>query len=379
MNFHVITPKTSTSWKWFQADKVVNELYIQDHLHIGTKLKSRLLKPSIILPLGVGFVISSGHLVELIEKTSKDQHKLSISDINPKDKMNYKAVRKMCHTKVTALLRSQILNSEGTATYLDMMREVVEAYVSPDLEPLERVKKIWEWVFFLRMWRSWVSQQDGYLLNNNFITSNVYYCIEINAHSLIQVIIKFRNSKEPSLFLPWLLSSQPCETTFRRLRSTTVSHCGVVSFSTMDLQNHFRRINLLASTYLKLEEEFIFSRHHKAAQTSDALPHIPGSLPENAEIETAVMSSLRRAIERATHFGLIKKVPATFLPKPDLRFLSSTKGDSNQSEVDFEDHAASLNDDDSYTDNHEEIDDNSEDSSIIERELNLEDDLNDLM
>lgn len=154
MNFRVITPLPTKSWKWYQADHLVKYLHIQDHIHIGTKLKSRLLKPSVILPLGKKCVVSSGHLIELIQTTSKDQHEICLTDINPSDKMNFRAVQKMCDKKVPTSLRSKIQNSEGTATYLEMIREVMDAYILPELKPLERIEMIWEWIFFLRLWRA---------------------------------------------------------------------------------------------------------------------------------------------------------------------------------------------------------------------------------
>lgn len=156
MNFRVITLLPTKSWKWFQADQLVKDLHIQDHIHIGTKLKTRLLKPTVILPLRKKCVVSSGHLVELIQTTSKDQHELCLTDINPQDKMNFRSVQKISDKKVPALIRSKVQNSEGTATYLEMIREVMESYISPELKLLERIEMIWEWMFFLRFWKTWI-------------------------------------------------------------------------------------------------------------------------------------------------------------------------------------------------------------------------------
>lgn len=42
-----------TLWSWFQMDsKFKNECFVQDTVHILTKISTRLLKPSIVLPLG---------------------------------------------------------------------------------------------------------------------------------------------------------------------------------------------------------------------------------------------------------------------------------------------------------------------------------------
>ena len=197
--------------------------------------------------------------MELVNTVSKDQHELSEIHINPKDKMNYRALQKISDEKVTTLLRSKIANSEGTATYLDMIRDILFSYTKPDLEPLERINMIWKWIFFLRMWRSSIEESGGdYTVSNNFISSNSYACIEINAHCLIQVIILLRDREEHSSFLPWKLSSQDCEKIYRILRSALAAHCGVTAFSILDLENHFRRLDLLSSTYVKLGKVFSF-------------------------------------------------------------------------------------------------------------------------
>lgn len=307
MTQNVIKASTPAEWTWFSAEKNVENVYIQDHIHIGTKLKSCLLKPSVILPMG-DYIVSRGHLVELISIVSKDQHELTENHINPKDKMNYRALQKISDEKVTALLRSKIANSEGTATYLDMMREIVLSYTKPDLKPLERIKMIWKWTFFLRLWRKSIQDSDGdYKVANNFISSNSYACIEVNAHCLIQLIIMLRDREQHSLFLPWKLSSQDCEKIFRILRSSLAAHCGVTAFSILDLENHFRRLDLLSSTYVNLGKIFSFPRHHKAAVSSEEAPHIPTSLPEDYEIQAAVSEALQEAIALAKKFKMLPK------------------------------------------------------------------------
>ena len=40
------------AWKWFWAKRLTSLVYIQDYVYVAVKLKARLLKPSIILPMG---------------------------------------------------------------------------------------------------------------------------------------------------------------------------------------------------------------------------------------------------------------------------------------------------------------------------------------
>ena len=58
---------------WYAIQKPVSVAYIQDPVHLAVKLKARLLKPSICLPLGY-LVASSGHLHLLRDSYSKDVH-----------------------------------------------------------------------------------------------------------------------------------------------------------------------------------------------------------------------------------------------------------------------------------------------------------------
>lgn len=62
------------SWKtWYHA-KFNGICYVQDTVHIVVKLKSHLLKPQIVLPLG-NFHVSSSHmhaLRDFFKKTSMD-------------------------------------------------------------------------------------------------------------------------------------------------------------------------------------------------------------------------------------------------------------------------------------------------------------------
>ena len=61
---------------------------VQDTVHIAVKLKCRLLKPSVVLPMGQ-YVAGAHHLQIII---SKDVHGLRERDIDHKDKQNFYAV-----------------------------------------------------------------------------------------------------------------------------------------------------------------------------------------------------------------------------------------------------------------------------------------------
>ena len=57
------------------------------------------------------------------------------------------------------------------------MRNIREAFFNKALSPLERIYIVWKTVFYLRIWRSWLSG-NGYDLKEHFVTENAYSCIE---------------------------------------------------------------------------------------------------------------------------------------------------------------------------------------------------------
>lgn len=176
------------SIRGFHATLLPNFICTQDTVHIGTKLRSRLLKHSIILPLG-DFFVTSGHLQVLIDKISKDKHLLSQSDLSPKDKMNFASVVKIYDPKIWALLEEYAAGSEGTRQYLKLIYYVLNSFLSVSISIVDRIYYLWYCVFFLRLWRSWLQTTD-YSVTNNCTTGNTYMCIELNAHGLINSVLK---------------------------------------------------------------------------------------------------------------------------------------------------------------------------------------------
>lgn len=84
----------------------------QDFVHILTKLRTRFLKPGVVLPIG-NKKASVDHLRYMLENTRKDEHRLTLSDINAEDKMNFNSAQKMCSTSVMNCLKN-IPDTEGT-------------------------------------------------------------------------------------------------------------------------------------------------------------------------------------------------------------------------------------------------------------------------
>ena len=83
-------------------------------VHVGVKLKSRLLKLSILLPMGPQFYASENHQQMVRMEYGKDEHNLRECDINHKNRQNFDAVlhiMNLCH------LFKTIPEAKGTFVY----------------------------------------------------------------------------------------------------------------------------------------------------------------------------------------------------------------------------------------------------------------------
>lgn len=192
-------------------------VYLQDIIHVLTKLRNRFLKTTANLPMG-SFDVSVAHLKVLINTDDKFNHGLVRSDICPDDRQNFRSLQKCYDDRVINALKLHVPGSEATVMYLNLCKKIHSAFLDKDLTPCERLKKIWHAAYFFRAWRLWALKNYKQI---NFITDEAYACIELNANGLIQLIKKMREAKSPEKFLPFLFTSQTCKEHFRMLRSMT--------------------------------------------------------------------------------------------------------------------------------------------------------------
>lgn len=82
-------------------------------------------------------------------------------------------------------------------------------------------------------------------LKDNFLTNNCYSCIEINAHSMLHIILYTKEKKLSHAFLPHLMDSQPCESFFRKIRSLTCTYSTVANCSMKEIIGRIGRIELM--------------------------------------------------------------------------------------------------------------------------------------
>lgn len=287
------------------AESVEQPFYVQDTIHIATKLRNMFLKtmkkPN-MLPFGPKFYIRAKQIELVMLKFTKDKHRLTPTVLNPEDKQNFESVSRICDESVIELLKSNIPGSEATVKFLQITRDVIGAYREHDLSPLQRIEKIWNAVFILRIWKTYISSNKHLNTEKNFLTNNCYSCIEINAHSLILIMLDLKNNKSDTIFKPPLLESQPCEAIFRQLRSMTTVYSTVTNFSLREIIDRINRIELQSE--IAATNNFVFPRIKTGKKNLSA----NYELPSKEEIFAQIERCKKNAIEYAKRVGLIKRI-----------------------------------------------------------------------
>jgi len=127
----------------------MDHLCIQDIVHVGAKMKSQLLKArndENFLPIG-DFFVSETFLRLLVEEHSKSDHGLTLSDLDSKDKMNFRAVEKIVDDRVIRELES-VPDSRGTKLYIVTMKSVLDAFLDKSLDACQGVYLMWRSLSF---------------------------------------------------------------------------------------------------------------------------------------------------------------------------------------------------------------------------------------
>lgn len=274
--------------------------YIQDMIHIGTKLRNRILKLALVLPMGKKLVAVT-HIKMLLGSASKEIHGLIYNDVCPQDRQNYASLEKIMRPRVIQSLEQYVTDSEATVEYLKMCKLVTSSFLDRDLEPIERVYRLWKAVYFLRAWRKWLKKPENiYNIDENFISANAYTCIEINAHGLIQLIQRLRDSSKSELFIPNLFASQPCEHVFRQMRSMGTANYTKINFSLFELLHLVSRVDLMNEIVMsRLKNENVsFPRSNLFGESS------PVKLPTDEEILIEIKKAQIDGIKSAVNLGM---------------------------------------------------------------------------
>lgn len=281
--------------------------YTQDYFHVLTKLRNLFLKSkhdANIFQFG-NYFVQQQHLEKLLIYDDKDKHGLTPSCLNPLDRQNVESAERICDQKVINLLKQKVSGSEGTVQFLQIMSDVYLPFDDEKLELLDRVRKLWRSLFLVRIWRKFVLDSPGLTLKKNFMSSNCFYCIEQNAHSVVFILRYLRNEQLTHLFSPAMYSSQPCESFYRLLRSLTTISSTVVNFDTKGILDRISRIHLLNEISNDKDSGFTYPKALNFFKFST--PPNFDSFPNDSEMINTIKQCKEEALILATKIGLIKK------------------------------------------------------------------------
>ena len=244
-------PNENSIKKWLCTN--LHALFrVQDMVHVAVKFKTRLLKPSILLPMG-DYIATSAHLHILRHIYGKEKHGMRRRDLDSRDKQNFAAIE---HLMSASTLLENIPDALGTKVYLEIVNASVNSYLDKSCSPKKRINDIWYAVFFLRYWREWIHQHRAFTIRDNFITSNCYTCVEINAHSLLAYVISMRDIyKAPECFTPWQMGSQNAEKIFRSLRSMQGTFSTIVNFTLLGMLQRLHKLAIKEDLESESERE----------------------------------------------------------------------------------------------------------------------------
>ncbi|CAF1567070.1 unnamed protein product, partial [Didymodactylos carnosus] len=144
--FEIHVPAKWSSWFFLQPKQIL--LFMQDPIHLCTKLRNRILSAKATLLIGTQQV-NIKHLEDLIDNSSKLDHNLVKSDIFPKDKQNFTSCLKISSKDVLSMLTE---NSNTTATrfYLTIIHLTILAYIDKTTSVSDRIYFAWITVFMCR-------------------------------------------------------------------------------------------------------------------------------------------------------------------------------------------------------------------------------------
>ncbi|CAF1075093.1 unnamed protein product [Rotaria sordida] len=270
--------KIPSSWSfWYYLKPTQIFMFMQDGVHLCTKIRNRLLSKNAKLKMGL-YEVSINHLYELIKTTNKLDHNLSKSDLNIRDKQNFSSCQRISDDKVLHLLS---LNDQykGTYNYLLLLNLLIIAYTQSKISLSTRIFYAWIVLFFIRLWRIWlhITKRTRKFSNkkkkqnekNYFITPNALLSIELNAHYLIYLyfLIEQKLVPESTANSVHLFSSQPCENVFRDARALSGIYSTRINFTMKQFLKRINKLNSLTELkqfeFTNKQEKINFPVHHK--------------------------------------------------------------------------------------------------------------------
>ena len=274
----------------------------QDYLHMLQKIRWRAFDQACDLSFN-NFPINSSFLKILLcdDTVSRETFGLTHGDVENKDKsndkMNCKVTLKLCSWKLIEGLR-MVQGSDGLQQYLRLMTMLHEAYILDESKiTLEmRLFNIIYVVSFCRRWKSFVIKSKGKAAN--FLTPNAWACIEVNLVFFVRLLLSGYGD------MVYLCNSQPCEETFRTMRSFGTWGFTQINFSMSVALNLLSKVNLLLDVTNTLSmENFKFAEKFACQSLPKDSSFVLHFLPDH-QINEIIAQAIDCARTDALKFGM---------------------------------------------------------------------------
>lgn len=326
--------KIPSQWSWFFMEHEQILFFMQDGIHIATKFRNRLLSRTAKLKMGSHW-IDIQDLFDLIQSESKMKHNLIKCDVDPKDRQNFRSCLRISSQDVLNLLEKNE-KAKGTYVYLSLLRSLIIALTERPITIEERLFHIWTVVFTCRFWFSWIQSSEfrndsntsissSTSRRNMFITKPTFWCIEINAHTLLSIVLLVIQNKLPIDALnTFVFNSQICENTFRIARSLSGSFSSNTNFSVKSFLKRCEKIAVINSIKNCDGQiagcQFSFPQHHKTQKESIdySRDYIDKLNISEADIELIIKNAFEQAQKYVSMVGMTE-----FLKKKNIYTLSS--------------------------------------------------------
>ncbi|CAF3298097.1 unnamed protein product [Rotaria sp. Silwood2] len=351
-NFHIKIPD---QWSWFLMKEQQLLLFVQDSTHIATKFRNRLLSDVASMKMG-DFSIDIQHLMNLIALKNKIDHNLIKCDVCPKDRQNFASCRRISSDLVLNLLNKN-KNCKGTFIYLSLLHSIITGLIDKPTTIEQRLYHIWTVVFTCRFWWAWIqnlkikdiSEDDNSDLiqkrkANSFITKPTFWCIEINAHTLLYMILLVINNKLPIDALnTYLFNSQGCENTFRIARALSGPYSSNNNFTVKSFIKRCEKISIIDSikSHKGQVDNYIckFPQHHKTVKEihNYSINRIKQLDLTESDIEEIIKNAFESAKQYVTMVNMTKLlINKNIYTLPELsRFIKMNISKSSSKVIDY--------------------------------------------
>jgi hypothetical protein len=238
--------------------KIVPLFHHKDPIHLATKIRNRMLSTTATMLMG-NQRVSIDVLQRVLSSSSKLLHGLVSSDLNPRDHQNYSSCWRISRDEIFQVLEP-IEDSTATTIYIRILRSVIDAYIEKSTGLLDRIFQAWISVFLSRLWTVWIHRMGKPRLDRLLIhlkergdefrnlsktnilqyslTPQAVHSIELNAHSLVYLVLLVIEGKLPKEVLAVdRFHSHSCEAIFRSARAFSSKTFSGVNFTVLQFMN----------------------------------------------------------------------------------------------------------------------------------------------